>query len=210
MASETFTSVAQTLLTGEMICETVYPNEYQFLQNDINTDQIEKFLAQIDRGLACTQDGRAYYCAFLDVEESGAKTAIRQVFREVAQDLEPLLRWMRFVREANAMGQPVESGMLVKQSELLQAVESSPAKYHELNELTKSGFFKSSARNSSAKIDQILGKLKYKGFLVAQDTSGALFRATGLWSYLYDVLDFIRAHEHLESDDDGNDQPELL
>ena len=45
MASETFTSVAQTLLTGEMICETVYPNEYQFLQNDISTDQIEKFLA---------------------------------------------------------------------------------------------------------------------------------------------------------------------
>jgi len=46
--------------------------------------------------------------------------------------------------------------------------------------------------------------------LVAQDTSGALYRATGLWSYLYDVLDFIRAHEHLESDDDDNEQPELF
>lgn len=210
MANETFTSVAQTLLTGQMICETVYPNEYRFLQNDVNSDLIEKFLAQIDRGLASTQDGRAFYCAFLDVEESGAKTAIRQVFREVAQDLEPLLRWMRFVREANAMGQPVEAGMLVKQSELLQAVESSPAKYHELNELTKSGLFKSSAKNSSAKIDQILGKLKEKGYLVAQDTSGALFRATGLWSYLYDVLDFIHEHERLESDETGNEQPELF
>ena len=31
MASETFTSVAQTLLTGEMICETVYPNENEWL-----------------------------------------------------------------------------------------------------------------------------------------------------------------------------------
>ena len=211
MDSELFKRTTQALLRAEIICETTYPAEYRFLEDAEQRRYVEQYLIQIDRGVGVTRDGVAFYCSYLDISNNDTKSAIRSQFRELVTDLEPLLRWLRFAQEAGSLNKPIEAGSLVKLSEHLSTTERSPDKRHELLELTKSKLFKSSAQNDSARIEQIMKVLVEQGYLTKNgEAATGLYRATGKWSYLYDVPEFIKEHERIEDDEETEEQAEMF
>lgn len=205
-----FTSVVQALLADKVICHNTLSGEYGFLQNDTNFQEVGDYLIRIERTVRSTSDGKGYYCAYSDPSEQGAKTAIRRLFRQFSGELESLVRWMRLARDCHPAGRPIETGMVISESEMLVFIERSPEQDHALAELTKSALFKSSARDGRGRIRYILNKLEEKGYLIKLDSTGSRFRATGMWSYLYDVLEFIRAHERLEIEESEQKQGGLL
>lgn len=205
-----FTRVAQALLSDQIICHDTQPGEFAFLQMESNVREISNYLIRLERTVRTTSDGKGFYCAYVDCSEPGAKTAIRRLFRQSSSELEPLVRWMRLARDCNPSGRPIEAGMVVNESEILGFIERSPELNHALTDLTKSALFKSSARDGRGRIRHILNKLEEKDYLVKLDASGSRYRATAQWSYLYDVLEFIRSHEHIELEEPEQSQGGLL
>lgn len=205
-----FTRVAQALLSDQVICHDSLPGEYAFLQTESNFRELNDYLIRLERVVRSTSDGKGFYCAYLDINELGAKTAIRRLFRQFSGELEPLVRWMRLARDCHPTGRPIEAGMLLNESDILGFIERSPELNHALLDLTKNALFKSSARDGRGRIRHILNKLEEKGYLIKLDASGSRFRATGQWSYLYDVLEFVCAHEQLALDEPEHMQEGLL
>lgn len=193
-----FTRVTQALLSDQVVCHETRPSEYAFLQDEANRREVGDYLIRIDRAVRSTSDGKGFYGAYTDPNEPGAKTAIRRAFRLSSSELEPLVVWMRLAKDCHPAGRPIEAGMVINESEMLAVIERSPELNYSLLDLTKHALFKSTARDGRGRIRHILNKLEEKGYLVKLDTSGARYRATGEWSYLYDVLEFIRAHERIE------------
>jgi hypothetical protein len=128
------------------------------------------------------------------------------------RDLEPLVKWLQLARECHPSGRPLEAGELLNGSEMLGYIERSPVLTEMLTELTKNKLFKSQAQDGKGRIRQVLEKLVEEGYLIKLDTTGSRFKATGRFSYLYDVLDTVRTLENLdlESDDQIGDQGELI
>jgi hypothetical protein len=186
------------------------PGEFAFLQLETNSREITGYLMRLERAVRTTSDGKGFYCAYVDAKEPGAKTAISRLFRQTSSELEPVVRWMRLARDCNPSGRPIEAGMTVNESEILGFIERSPELNHALIDLTKTGLFKSTAREGRGQIRYILNKLEEKGYLIKLDASGSRYRATAHWSYLYDVLEFIRAHEHIEQEEPEQSQGGLL
>jgi hypothetical protein len=201
MDSPLFCRTVQALLSDNIICNETLPGEFDFLQSEVNQREVGDYLFRIDRAVRSTSDGKGFYCAYIDADESEAKRAIRSLFRQFSSEIEPLVRWMRLARDCHPTGRPIEAGMLIKESELLGYIESSPELNQALEDLTRHKLFKSAATDGKGRISQVLNKLEELGYLTKLDSSGSLYHATGRWSYLYDVLAFIRAHERLDGDD---------
>jgi hypothetical protein len=212
MDTHAFAQTTQLLLSGRVICEASAPLPYSFLQMESNLEAVRDYLTRIDRTVRITGDGKAYFCAYLDLSETGAKTAVKGQFREFMRDLEPLVKWLQLARECHPSGRPLEAGELLNGSEMLGYIERSPVLTEMLTELTKNKLFKSQAQDGKGRIRQVLDKLVEEGYLIKLDTTGSRFKATGRFSYLYDVLDTVRTLENLdlESDDQMSDQGELI
>ena len=210
MDAQLFSRTVQALLSDRIICHDTLPSEFSFLQNEVYQREVGDYLLRIERAVRATSDGKGYYCAYLDPEDSEAKRNLRSMFRQFSGDLEPLVRWMRLARDCHPTGRPIEAGMIVKESEMLGFIESSPELNHALDELTKHKLFKSTATDGKGRVTQVLKKLEELGYLVKLETSGALYRATARWSYLYDVLTFIRSHERLDEATDAQVQGSLV
>ncbi|SEF89996.1 hypothetical protein [Marinobacterium lutimaris] len=202
MDTAVFAQTTRALLEGAVICETSSPGPYRFLQSESNLEAVRDYLVRIERSVRATDDGKAFFCAYLDISEPGAKKSVKGQFRDFVRDIEPLVKWLRIARECHPAGRPLEAGDLLTGSEMLEYIERSPILSDELTELTKSKVFKSTAQDGKGRMRLILDKLVEQGYLTKLDSTGSRFKATGRWSYLYDVLETIRAMENLDLDQD--------
>ena len=68
--------------------------------------------------------------------------------------------------------------------------------------MTRAGLFKTTRDSTSDRLTSVLQTLEKEGYLVSGGIKGRSWIATGKWSYLYDVLDFIHSHENIKGSDD--------
>ena len=92
-----FKQIIQLLLTGAVICETAFSEQYEYLKVTENQQRVNDFLANLDRNLTYLDSADAFYCTFqeVDQENSAELTAlfsdIRTIFRPLVEFLDLLL-----------------------------------------------------------------------------------------------------------------------
>ena len=67
-----FKQTVQQLLTGAVICETAFADEFEYLQGSENKQRVSDFLANLDRDLTYLESADAYYCTFQQVDQSNS------------------------------------------------------------------------------------------------------------------------------------------
>lgn len=205
-----FSSLIEKLLAGDVICEITAEPLYRYLEDSVHQQEVDSYLRRIGRVLRSTQDRYGYYSAYRDLSSSSVKLQIKRQFSEAMNDLEPLVRWLRLAVSAEKAGAPLQPGDTLRGSELLEAIENAPALVDELDRLSRTKLFGNASTGPKKQLDSILKRLCDNGYLVTRGTSGSVFIATGKWSRLYEILQFIAVHEHLDSEEDAPEQSELL
>jgi hypothetical protein len=207
MSDERFTRLIETLLTGQVICEVSAEDLYAYLQDPVQRDHTHHFLTRIGRGLEETTDGRGFYAVYTSLDRADARAAVRKRFNEAVTHLEPLVRWLRLVMNTDPSGAPLSAGDTLRESTLIEAIENVAALEQEVARLSRTGLFANQSTGARNQIISILNKLCDHGYLVRE---GRVYRATALWSRLYEVLDFIHTHEAGAEDEDAATQQDLL
>ena len=209
--SEAFPSLLEKLLAGEVICGYSNAQLHQYLQDQSHREDVDAFLHRIGRVLRTTGDGSGYFAAYRNINEPEVRSVIRRQFSQAMNDFEPLVRWLRVALSASKKsGAPLQPGDTLRGSELLEAIENAPALVEELGRLSRTRLFKNLGAGPKRQLDAILKRLCDEGYLVPKGPSGSVYVATGKWARLYEVLEFIVAHEHLDGDEDAPVQKELL
>jgi hypothetical protein len=205
--SALFAQAVESLLQGHIICE--YSNEelHRYISNDTHFQDIDNYLRRIGRVLRKTMDGAAFFAAYHDLDAPGVKTAIRRQFTEVINELEPLVRWLEMVRSARKMDRTLQAGDAVRESQLLEPVEQAPALREELEKLSRSKLLANNNNEPGKQMRAVLKRLCDHGYLVPRGTQ---YIATGRWSRLYDLMEFISTHEQLDADETDSEQQELI
>ena len=198
--STIFSLTAQLLLEQKMICEVSHDTYFDWLNNPTHQEKMDLFLAQLDRKLVKTSDGQAYFCGYLDASAPDANREIRSQFKDATSHLGTLVKWLNLVMSSSPSGSPLSPGDPLYESDLLRSIENSPAQLDALTEIARSPFVNSKATDGRGRIRAVLMRLKEQDYLVTIGNSGSQFRATGKWSWLYDVMAFIQSHEGLEEE----------
>ena len=206
-----FHKVIVILLAGNVVCQQTEEALYDYLQIPERAQDVADYLGRIDRTLRTTGDSAGYFAAYRTLNHGAAKMAIRGQFREAINVLGPMVSWLRTVSLSGVSGGVLRPGDTLRESELLAAIESAPAQQEELDRLSRTpGVLHNTNRDPRKQLSAILQKLCQEGYLVAQGASGAVYVATGKWSRLYDILEFIVTHERLDEDEDVPEQQDLL
>ena len=205
-----FSCLIEKLLAGDVVCGIATEALYKYLDDPAHQQEVDGYLRRIGRVLRSTQDGSSYYAAYRNLTDPSVKQQIKRQFGEAINDLEPLVRWLRLAVSAEKSGSPLQPGDTLRGSELLEAIENAPALVDELDRLSRTRLFNNSSSGPKKQLDSILKRLCDSGYLVSRGASGSVFIATGRWARLYEVLQFIASHEHLDTEEDEPEQAELL
>lgn len=124
--------------------------------------------------------------------------------------MEPLVIWLQMSGAFGSKGRPLQTGDSLKTSDLLVAIENAAALREDLDRLSGTRMFNNSQSTPQGQLNSVLKKLVEEQYLVPVGRSNLQYVATGKWSRLYDLLEFIAAHEQLElEDEDSEIQMEL-
>ena len=203
-----FTTTIEKLLAGQFICPYSDDIAFEQLERESYRNQINSYLEKIGRTLAATGNQGAYYAVYTSVQSNERRQSVRAQFREVMNDMEPLSRWLKLIMSALSRDSSIQAGDIMRQSDLLGALENSQPLIDDLSVITRVGIFQTKKSSVTDQVGVILGKLTEKGYLTRQP-NGLLFTATGKWDYFYEVAEFIATHEKLDKDVPDEEQTEI-
>ncbi len=209
-----FKQVAESLLSGQFICPTAFPEAFDYLSKAENFRKVDAFLSQLERQL-CTLDGdEIYYAAYAQIDNNN-RGLIKEAFSELRSQLRPVVEWMDMVMTATGQDMPIRARDEIRLHKLLNMIEQEPSLCEQMNRLTQTGLFKTNKTNITDQLSWILQKLEQCGYLVKPNPQGALYIVTGKMNYLHQIIAFLNDAEGLELDQqtdhkDQNQQQELF
>ena len=183
------------------------------MRSESQRQSVNDYLRRIRRTLRQTDDGVAWYAASQETEQPETRKRLQKQFAEVIQQLEPLTRWLALLMSAQSTDAPVSPGELVKEGALLSRIEDSAPLADELAQLVKLPLFSSTHSSAKGQLGAVLASLCSTGYLLRNSETGSVYIATGKWSYLFEVMEFIASHEALEVEStagEASDQQALL
>ncbi|MES2822469.1 MAG: hypothetical protein V4732_02625 [Pseudomonadota bacterium] len=201
-----FTTIIHKLLAGQIICEQSDESAFRYLTNVTSLEEVEDYVRRIGYTLRRSRDGRAITLCYADPNDPIAKSSIRQSFKETVHHLEPLVRWIGLVTVCREDKFPLVPGDNLYKSKLLTGIENAPSRRDELSRIARSSFIGSTSLKVDGQLSAVLSKLVQKNYLIEIDRQGIQFRATGKWSLLYDIIEFIE----LNSPDEETIESEQL
>lgn len=200
-----FERAVTALLEGQIVCEYSHDDLYNYLLLPEHQQKVDGFLNQLNRTLRQTSAQDAWVCAYLDLADPDARDAIRLQFKEVANNLEALVNFLRLVMTLESGERPITPGERLSEGAMLERITNVPSLETKLRSLTEKAFFKSKRSDSAGQLRAVMTKLTEAGYLKPIGTSGSLYRATGKFSWLYDAMTFIASHEGIRDDDEADD-----
>lgn len=209
-SNPTFESAYALLLKGEIICEHRFPHEFNVLRMEDNVQRINLMLSPLNRRVRTTQDNASYLMAYIDPGASNARASIKAQFSTVINQIEPLIKWLRLVMDVSGSERPIVPGEVVSESTMQTHIEQVPSLEAKLASLVSNGMFNSRQSASKGQLSHVMNKLVEEGYLMKVGSAGTQFRATGKWSWLYDTMAFISAHEDMPEPDSTGGQMEIL
>jgi len=191
--------VIERLLKGDFICRTSDEDGWRFLKTPANREQVDDYLATLNRGVATVgggSDSDVFFCAYRQLGDD-QRRVIGQQFRDVCNALTPLVEWLVLVQAAGAQDAPLSEGSALRLFELQSIVEDTPAFREQLARISHYRLFGSTSSNVDGQIKQVFKRLCELGYLLRPNPDKQIYLGTGKLEYLYEVIRFIDETEGL-------------
>ena len=192
-----FKQTVQKLLTGEVICETAFADQFEYLSVQDNFLRVEDFLANLDRNLTYLESADAYYVTFQQVgqENSGELT---QLFLEVRSSFRPLVEFLELLLIATQTDLPLRAKSMVNINSLFDPFEHDQTLREQLRRLTSIKPFKTNKLESREQLVFVFQKLEEMHYLVRKNSGSSRYYATARFDLIYLLIEFLNDSERVE------------
>lgn len=191
--------VIECLLRGDFICRTSAEEAWQFLQDDARRQQVDDYLAMLNRKVSVVggqSDGDVYFCSWRQLGDAERRSLTQQL-RDVHNALTPLVEWLVLVQTALAQDAPLTEGSALRLNELQGIVEETPAFREQLTRISHYRLFGSTSPQVDMQIKQVFKRLCELGYLLRPNSEKQIYLGTGKLEYLYELIRFIDESEGL-------------
>lgn len=194
------------LLEGEFICNTAYPDLFEYLKDESVRREVDGYLFRIGRRLVSTPHVQAYYAAHASVGRQ-ERSEIRSLFREVKHDLRPVLGFLNLTMQTTSADKTLSVGDVIDFPKVLMKISENPHLGENLRGFASLGKeYASSDSSQRAMLDKVLQQMTKSGYLVP-DRERDRYQVTGKIDYFYEVMDFLAENEE-NIQDDTDKEPE--
>ncbi|BDY05758.1 MULTISPECIES: condensin complex protein MksE [unclassified Ferrimonas] len=206
-----FKQTVEKLLAGAVICQTAYPDEFEYLQAPANAERVHEFLSQLDRSLTHFETAAAFYCSYDKVDDSNRK-GITQLFSSMRSYFRPMVEWLDMLLRATGNDAPLHAKDSLKFTSLLEAFEHDQTLAEQLRRLTTMPPFKTNRVEIRDQLGTVLSKLEEMGYLVRHAPGSNTWYATARFDLIYLLIEFLNDSEKLELPEvqEQDPQEELL
>jgi len=204
-----FKQTVQKLLTGSVICETAYPEEYEYLKAVSNSERVDDFLANLDRNLTYLESAEAYYCTFTQVDQSnsGELTAL---FTEMRATFRPLVEFLDLLLTASHADLPVRAKSVININTLFDPFEHDQTLRDQLRRLTSIKPFKTNKVETREQLVTVFQKLEEMHYLVRKNAGSSRYYASAKFDLIYLLIEFLNDSEKVELPEETHSQQEEL
>ena len=205
-----FKQTVQHLLTGAVICETAFADEFEYLQADENNQRVSDFLANLDRDLTYLESADAYYCTFQQVDQTNS-SELSALFSEIRSSFRPLVEFLELLLTACQTDLPLRAKSVVNINELFDPFEHDQTLREQLRRLTSIKPFKTNKLETREQLVFIFQKLEETGYLVRKNAGSSRYYATARFDIIYLLIEFLNDSERVElPENEAQQQEELL
>jgi hypothetical protein len=204
-----FKQTVQQLLTGAVICETAYADEFEYLQASDNNQRVSDFLANLDRDLTYLESADAYYCTFMQVDQSNS-AELSQLFSEMRSIFRPLVEFLELLLTATQTDLPLRAKSVVNINELFDPFEHDQTLCEQLRRLTSIKPFKTNKLETREQLVFIFQKMEEMGYLVRKNAGSSRYYATARFDIIYLLIEFLNDSERVELPENEQQQQEEL
>ena len=192
-----FKQTVEKLLTGEIICETAFADQFEYLCATENRERVEDFLANLDRNLTYLDSADAYYATFQQVDQENS-SALTHLFLEIRSSFRPLVEFLELLLTATQTDLPLRAKSMVNINSLFDCFEHDQTLREHLRRLTSIKPFKTNKLESREQLVFIFQKLEEMGYLVRKNTGSSRYYATARFDLIYLLIEFLNDSERVE------------
>lgn len=205
-----FKQTIQKLLTGAIICETAFVDEFEYLKLSDNCQRVTDFLDNLDRNLTYLDSADAFYCTFQAVDAENS-SELSSLFNEVRQSFRPLVEFLELLLTASQTDLPLRAKSIVNINSLFDPFENDQTLREQLRRLSSIKPFKTNKLETREQLVFIFQKLEEMGYLVRKNTGSSRYYATARFDVIYLLIEFLNDSESVELPEiDQQQQEELL
>lgn len=204
-----FKETVQNLLTGAVICETAFADQFEYLQANDNSQRVSDFLANLDRNLTYLESADAYYCTFEQVDQSNS-SELTALFSEVRSSFRPLVEFLELLLTASQTDLPLRAKSVVNINELFDPFEHDQTLRQQLRRLTSVKPFKTNKLEPREQLVYIFQKLEEMGYLVRKNAGSSRYYATARFDIIYLLIEFLNDSQRVELPENEQQQQEEL
>jgi hypothetical protein len=205
-----FKQTLQKLLTGEVICETAFADQFEYLSLTENRERVEDFLSNLDRNLTYLDSADAYYLTFQQVEQENS-SELTQLFLEVRSSFRPLVEFLELLLSATQTDLPLRAKSMVNINALFDPFEHDQTLREQLHRLSAIKPFKTNKLESREQLVFIFQKLEEMGYLVRKNAGSSRYYATARFDLIYLLIEFLNDSERVDLPENiEQSQEELL
>lgn len=204
-----FEKIATLLMRGEFICEVAYPQEFKYLSDKDNLDDIEQFFSRIDRRIARTSEGAGYFLAYRSYEAN--QSTIKSQFATIKHSIRPAIDFFNIIMRATGDEMILSSGTIIQADTLIGKIDQDASLRSSLQSL--GAILKiAQADGTQAKLFASILK-KMDGYIVLTHPERSIYQVTGKIEYLHDTIALIMESEGIsvaEEEEEENPQNGML
>ena len=204
-----FKQTVQQLLTGAIICETAFAEEFEYLKADGNKERVSDFLANLERDLTYLESADAYYCTFKQVDQSNS-AELSALFSEIRGCFRPLVEFLELLLTATQTDLPLRAKSIVNLNELFDPFEYDQTLREQLRRLTSVKPFKTNKLETREQLVFIFQKLEEMGYLIRKNTGSSRYYAPARFDIIYLLIEFLNDSERVELPENEQQQQEEL
>ncbi|MFT6987291.1 MAG: hypothetical protein ACJAT7_003145 [Psychromonas sp.] len=204
-----FKQTVQKLLTGAVICETAFADEFEYLKADDNRQRVADFLGNLDRNLTYLESADAFYCTFQQVDQDNS-AELSALFSEVRSSFRPLVEFLELLLAVSQTDLPLHAKSVVNINELFDPFEHDQTLRQQLRHLTSNKPFKSNKLETREQLVFIFQKLEEMGYLVRKNAGSSRYYATARFDIIYLLIEFLNDSERVELPENEQQQQEEL
>ncbi len=191
-----FEQTVTLLLSGEFICNVRYPDAWRFLADEAQRKDVDAFLGRLDRRLASTRQGGAWFAAYQQIG-GDERRVMREIFADIKHNLRLLVGFFVHVMQAMRQDQFLAPGSIIEANRLMAAIDENPNLRGELQALAGLGKGPVGDGTLRGNLERLLKKLRDDGYLVLANPEREIYEVTGKIEYLQEVVDFLMAHQSI-------------
>ena len=204
-----FKQTVQQLLTGAVICETGFTDEYLFLQALANQERVTDFLSNLDRQLTYLDSADAFYCTFIEVDSNNT-AELTTLFTDIRSMFRPLVEFLELILTASQTDLPIHAKSIININDLFDPFEHDQTLREQLRHLTAIRPFKTNKLESREQLVFVFHKLEELGYFVRKNAGSSRYFATARFDLIYLLIEFLNDSERVELPEAEQQQQEEL